>query len=853
MELEGFYAKAGERVGPYRLLGPLGRGGMGAVYRAEAAESCPVPAGKVVALKLLYRVSADERRRAQREVAYLQALAHPGIVRVLDFGEHEGRPFLVMPVIEGRRFDRILAEDGTFSEERAARLAIGALEALHVAHLAGILHRDVKPGNLIERSDGQVVVLDFGLAAAPARDSRLTRSDAVLGTPAYMSPEQAAGDRRQLSPRSDVYAMGAVLYELLCGVPPFHADNPHALLRLVIEGDLVPPRRVRESLSHGMEIILLRALAREPQDRYRSAEAMAADLRRLCDGEPIRATRPGRIRPLLRQCWRRRRTIATAGLVLFVLVSLVALAVRAGLQRRDPATAAVDLPTWAYALVQGEPLGAANGLVAHPSLGHLATLPTVSGPVRLAATITPLATEFQVELLVADRDIGAGYAARLIGQGGSLAVELHRQGKALSAGVGAAAAPGEALRLTIESREGILEARLARAGHDPLVLPFFDVIPLEGPEASGCYIVLDPARAQVSEITLERTRSGVQVSGLVPADTLRQDGRFERALAMYDAFRADHPDSPLARDALLRAGLCLEELGRHELALDYFNQVIQANRHDPRYLLVATFHAWACQLRLGRRDDAESSFIALRRDYPVEQLLAHIPAEAPQQLLDDYFSRALKLAPADPVRARDLYLSAVDIATYLKQNERAAEARASAGDLLRGFGDLIGAEGLYRINAEDSQLADHLRAKARLKLAETLRLDGRSQESIEQYHQLLSHAALGPVANLWLGDLLNELGDDGGATACWEQAALDQGLSGTYARALLRRTTISRTDVTDPWYANDTAFMLARIAQQEGDQPAAIEHLRRAAQAPVAGDWPSPLAESLLRDLEYGP
>jgi tetratricopeptide (TPR) repeat protein/predicted Ser/Thr protein kinase len=846
----------GGRIGPYRLIEALGRGGMGAVWRAEAAESCPVPAGRAVALKLLHRVSAEERRRAAREVAYLQALHHPGVARILDFGEHQGRPWIVMAVVEGRRLDKVMAEEGPFASDRAARIAVGALEALHVAHLAGILHRDVKPGNLMLRDDGQVVVLDFGLAAAPEFESRLTASDTVIGTPAYMSPEQAAGERAAISARSDVYAMGAVLYEMVAGVAPYAADDPRALLRQVIERPLAPPSLRRAGIPRDLETVVLRAMAKDPADRYRTAEAMAADLRRVLEGRPVRATRPGPLMPFMRTCWRRRRTVAGGALVLFLLLGGAVLGVRALLARGTPAAVpAVNGPEWVMELVQVEPLlppGISGGgrlrSSPRPSFGpgfHLAQLPPIAGPVRLSATITVREPIFEVQLLANDRDIGRGYAARLTGGATAARLELLRDSKPMAGRDLPAFASGATLRLTLVRSEEALEIRFTDANGAGDPLSFLDLVPLEGPDAAGTYVAADPAAVQVAEVVLERQRSGLTVSALAPADMLRQDGRFERALSLYDAFLADHPDSPLGRDAKLRAGLCLEALGRDQLALERFTRVVQEHRLDRRYVTLATFHAWACVLRLGRLDEAERFFAALRRDYRADQLLAHVPVDAARQLVDDHLKRAEALRADDPSRALDLFSAGADVALFLALHERFALAQTGAGDILLAQDEADAALTRYRSVVEDRDAPALWQAKGRLKCAEALRLAGRLDEAEQAYRDTLEDPAAGdllPWAQLWLGDLLASTNRD--ATLAWQAAAGDLGQAGRFARALLGSENLPDTLPADPWFANDHAFVLARLAERQGDRQAMQRHLRSAA----TGDWPAPLARRLLRE-----
>src|ERR1043165_2101689 len=244
------------QIGPYKILRLIGRGGMGSVYRAQVVVSCEVPIGQDVALKLLRETDDKERKRFAREAAYLQALRHPGIVRVLDNGEYEGQPYLVMQLVEGRHADDLLISGRPTDQNHIADITIQALDALHVAHLHGILHRDIKPGNIMISEDDKVKLVDFGLAQyMNAAESHLTATGAVVGTPAYRSPERPSGRREEISRRSDVYSMGACLYELLTGKQPFEADNSVALLRCIIEDPLTPPSAHRKDLARALEPI----------------------------------------------------------------------------------------------------------------------------------------------------------------------------------------------------------------------------------------------------------------------------------------------------------------------------------------------------------------------------------------------------------------------------------------------------------------------------------------------------------------------------------------------------------------------------------------------------------------------
>ncbi len=318
------------RVGRYVLVEELGRGGMGVVHRGWDPALRRAVAIKLVLLRPDGGPATErERTRFAREARAAARLRHPAIVSVHEVGEHEGRPFLVMDLIGGDSFDAVLAR-GKLPPRRAAEVVRAIADALEAAHRDGIVHRDVKPANILVDPDGRAHLTDFGLAVAPDDEAdRLTRTGQIVGTPFYVSPEQARGDRDAVGPRSDVYALGTVLYEALVGEPPFGGENVLELLRRIFQEDPAAPRARRPSILPDLETITLRCLEKDPARRYPSAEALAADLGRFLDGEAIEARPLGRRDRLARWARRNRALAATAvGAVAAVAGLLGVLAVR---------------------------------------------------------------------------------------------------------------------------------------------------------------------------------------------------------------------------------------------------------------------------------------------------------------------------------------------------------------------------------------------------------------------------------------------------------------------------------------------------------------------------------------------
>ncbi len=288
------------RIGDYQLLEEIGRGGMGVVFLARQ-----VNLNRRLAVKMILRGPLASDRDRQRFLAEAQAAArldHPGIVPVYQVGDDGGRMYFSMKYIQGPTLSDLLAA-GPLDPQQAAGLLVQVSRAIDFAHQHGVLHRDLKPSNILIDVDGQPHVTDFGLAKQITDPHSMTHSGAVIGTPAYMSPEQAAGGGTDVGPASDVYSLGAILYHMLTGIPPFPAASPVDTLMRVIEQDPVPPRQRNRAVARDLEIITIRCLQKPPDLRYGSAGALADDLEAYLNNEPI-AARSGRLHQILSRWFR---------------------------------------------------------------------------------------------------------------------------------------------------------------------------------------------------------------------------------------------------------------------------------------------------------------------------------------------------------------------------------------------------------------------------------------------------------------------------------------------------------------------------------------------------------------------
>jgi serine/threonine protein kinase len=273
-------------VDGYEIVEVLGRGGMGVVYRAQQTAL-----QRPVALKMILAGASageHERQRFRTEAEAVARLHHPNIVQIYEVGEQNGCPYLALELVPGSSLAQQL--DGTpLPPRRAAQLVLALARAVQHAHQQGIVHRDLKPANVLLTPEGTPKIADFGLAKRLDADLGQTQTGAVLGSPSYMAPEQAEGRRHDIGPAADVYALGALLYELLTGRPPFKGETLLETLEQVRTREPLPPRVLQPKLPRDLETICLKCLEKQPGHRYPSAEVLAADLQRFLDDEPISA------------------------------------------------------------------------------------------------------------------------------------------------------------------------------------------------------------------------------------------------------------------------------------------------------------------------------------------------------------------------------------------------------------------------------------------------------------------------------------------------------------------------------------------------------------------------------------
>jgi len=608
---EGAGSALPSQIGPYSVIREIGAGGMGAVYLAEQASP-----HRRVAVKVIHPAFGSEEtaRRLMNEAEVLGRLAHPAIAQVYEAGRYEvgGRslPYIAMEYVEGVPITEYVERERP-STKRRLELIAAICDAVQHAHEKDILHRDLKPGNILVTAEGKPKVLDFGLARvtdkAAAAVSLVTRPGALIGTVPYMSPEQASGEGERVGPASDVYALGVIAYELLTGAMPYavRGRRVHEAIRVIQEDSPEPASSSDRSLRGDITTILGRALEKEPERRYQSAEAFAEDIRRHLSAKPIRARRPGAMYQLAKFCKRNKAIAYSVAAVFLILASATVVSSVAAVRATEAEASAIEQAELAreaeaWALRQTEIAAAVNSFLNDELLA--AADPWSGGDPEatigeiLDRAIVGLADGYDGPPEVEAR-VRLTLSATLSNIGRSVEAEAQARAAAelYEAGAAGEPAPGEARlilahALTEQSRfseaaeimEAVYSTRVRELGpeHEHTIVAATDyATALTDIGESEAAIELVEEVLPVAEATLGEDNEQVAVLHWVRGSGLYKTGRgdeaipdFRKMLEINEAvYGREHPETSSAMASL---AVVLQASGELEEAERYHREVI---------------------------------------------------------------------------------------------------------------------------------------------------------------------------------------------------------------------------------------------------------------------------------------
>ncbi|MGD0088381.1 MAG: protein kinase [Planctomycetota bacterium] len=936
----------------YEIVQEIGRGAFGIVYRARDPQL-----GREVALKVLIageQASESLIKRFHAEAQAAAKLRHPNIVPIYDVGIHDGKHYFTAEFIEGATLEKLLkpgsagvppafppktpkagetpalpqagetpalpqagetpalpraGETPALPATQIVKLMTEIASAIQHAHEHGVIHRDIKPGNVLIDASGRAMVTDFGLARNVEVESSLTQAGDVLGTPAYMSPEQAAGRVADVEERSDVYALGVLLYEMLTGCVPFQSKSLLALLRAVMEDEPVPPRKLNPKVDRDLETICLKCLEKDKARRYRTAAALVEDLKRFTEGEPLAARPPSFAYRWRKRLWKHRAWLA--GLTAAAVAVIVALGLGFGLFERLARFAAgwelvVDenfssgvLPE-GWDVVEGKAEVMDGALVAEGKRVTDPKYPPFTEFILLFPVACPDAARLEYDAwFPPDVELGdkgcdlscllhcnceqalvSGYTLQF-GAAGNKCSSVCRKYVALlhNNAPQALIAPGRRYHIVAEHAGEYLTLTVEGSQ----VLRLRDFFPLSGGRA-GLYSWGKGARFE--KVKLWRRKKALDVSSLAVPDRLFLKGDYKEAVGEYDAIHASHPSVPEGRLALYKSGLARMATGDLQGARGALESLLNSDLRGWAHIGLAEVEA-----RNGRGPEAMEELTKAENSGDAEAA-ALVEANAIRIALEA-FNRA-DLVAGTPLlkKARQGLLD--------WELTRLAQTVANAGNKLTGRGEYDAAIVHFRAVVAVFPDLRRLSAGASRGIGSNLMRASRNEEALKallavakEYPEQRSECAW---ARLYYGDALRYMGrfEDAAKTfetveaeypevrAACADALLESGIARMFLhdrvgaeadwRKVLREYPTASSNATprarfflgeigesaflddlmseERRYLNEDAYLVAEKCEAEGNLTEAARWYRKCLELTVGDAWPAPFARKRLKEIE---
>jgi len=713
---------AGQMFRNYEIIGEISRGAMGIVYKARQ-----VNLNRIVALKVL--IATDQAREEQierfyRETQSVARLRHPNIIPIYDMGVEKGVYYFSMEFVEGESLESKI-ERGKIAPAHAIEIIEQVASAIHHAHERGIIHRDIKPANILIDQTGRVQVTDFGLAKELGKSG--TRTGITVGTPHYMSAEQARGESSEVDERSDVYSLGAVFYEMLTGRPVFDGQTDLDIVLKVLNEEPVAPRKLNPRIPRDLEQVCLKALQKEKWQRYQSAAEFLCDIRRCRAGEPVTA-RPGS--PLHRayRSVRKRKQLVSVILAGFAALAVVYFIsdyrARRALQRenesaqREKETAEREkelqnilqsrqkqqekwktvfasrfteesLSQWS---ADSDIWKAIDGALQSASEKETAITfaEPIPGNIRVSFDLIldrPLTGYFGLLLCSFRKDLYSGY--RLLFFAERLALQKEDTTKKI---VNFALQTDTSYKIVAVRENDIISIKV---GENELV-NYQDLTPLTGEEAALFRFILSGCEVRIANLVIEKESIPLQTSPLFVADKLFNDGLYSHAAEIYRRVAQTPPDEDTAAEALYKLSLSLVKLDSRSEALSHFSQLI-ARFPQSKYNNAAKLQVGLCYLNLKEYDQFRSAV----KDYNLDLSLGDILREAPLSVVKDYLafveSQQKAHTPQEKIaKLREFILVQTSLPEEGRDHEKLAEAYLSLAAALTSQNQYEEAAKIYR-------------------------------------------------------------------------------------------------------------------------------------------------------------